>query len=184
MPWILWGRSFSMAEKKTVSAKQVLADIKGGMSDDEIMKKYVLSAKGLQSVLSKMVAVGLLKQSELEARSALFEETVDIHEATPGRQSTPVSESSQNVLQQFAYKLNIPLEDLEKLRTSSTKEIKDFLRDHNISLSEARELLKEFGIRASGILSGVVKEVQSDRFQDPKTWGPLANPYVGYGMVA
>lgn len=173
-----------MAEKKTLPAKQVLADIRSGMSDSELMNRYLLSGKGLESLLNKMVAAGLLKQSELEARSTLFEGTVDIDEALSGKQSVSAADSSQNSLQQFAQKLNIPLEDLEKLRTSSVKEIKDFLEKHNISLSEGKVLLKEFGLRASEMLSGVVKEVQSDRFQDPKTWGPLANPYVGYGMVA
>ncbi|MGB6065390.1 MAG: SHOCT domain-containing protein [Desulfomonilaceae bacterium] len=173
-----------MAERKTLPAKQVLTDIRSGMSDSELMNKYLLSGKGLESLLNKMVVAGLLKQSELEARSTLFEGTVDIDEALSEKQSVSAAESSQTSLQQFAQKLNIPLEDLEKLRTSSVREIKDFLEKHNISLSEGKVLLKEFGIRASEMLSGVVKEVQSDRFQDPKTWGPLANPYVGYGMVA
>lgn len=70
-----------MTEKKTLSAKAVLADIRSGCSDDEIMKKYEISAKGFQSLMAKLVAAGILKQSELEARAKLFEETVDIDEA-------------------------------------------------------------------------------------------------------
>lgn len=69
-----------MAEKKTLSVKMVLADIRGGLTDDELLKKYGISAKGLNSLMGKLVAAGVLKQSELDARSQLFEETVDIDE--------------------------------------------------------------------------------------------------------
>jgi hypothetical protein len=63
-----------MAAKRTLSAKQVLEDIKSGMSDDELMEKHALSSKGLQNVLDKLVSAGLMKQSELQARSELFED--------------------------------------------------------------------------------------------------------------
>lgn len=76
-----------MAEKKTLSAKQVLGDIRSGMSDDELRNKYALSSKGLQSLLTKMVAAELLKQSELETRSKLSVETVN----TDGEISEPSS---------------------------------------------------------------------------------------------
>lgn len=54
-------------EKPTVkvSAKEVLADIRAGMSDRDLMKKYGLSEKGLQSLSKKLIDAGVLKQSEL-----------------------------------------------------------------------------------------------------------------------
>jgi len=54
--------------KITVSAKEILADIKAGMDNTALMKKYGLSDKGLQSVLKKLVDAGVLKQGELEKR--------------------------------------------------------------------------------------------------------------------
>lgn len=44
-----------MPEKRTVSAKEVVADIRAGASDDLLMSKYGLSEKGLQSVLNKLL---------------------------------------------------------------------------------------------------------------------------------
>jgi len=47
---------------KTVDAKQALDDIRSGMSDRELMQKYELSSKGLQSLFRKLGDAGLLKQ--------------------------------------------------------------------------------------------------------------------------
>ena len=52
-----------MAQKK-ISAKEAVDDIKAGMSDDEIMKKYEISAKGLQSLLDKLLKANLLSRAE------------------------------------------------------------------------------------------------------------------------
>ncbi len=57
-----------MAEKKSVSAREVIADIRVGMTDDQLMKKHLLSAKGLQSLKNKLLATGLLTQAELEGK--------------------------------------------------------------------------------------------------------------------
>lgn len=86
-----WG----LAQKKTLSAKEVVTDIRSGLSDDEIMKKYGISAKGFQSLMAKLVTAGILKQAELEARSKLFEETVEVDGRPPGARPVmgPSSES-------------------------------------------------------------------------------------------
>ena len=52
-------------QKKSLSAKTVLTDVKAGMSDSELMSKYRLSAQGLKSLLRKMIDAGLLTQAEL-----------------------------------------------------------------------------------------------------------------------
>ena len=44
--------------KITVSAKEILADIKAGMDDTTLMQKYGLSDKGLQSIFKKLVDAG------------------------------------------------------------------------------------------------------------------------------
>jgi hypothetical protein len=54
-----------MAEKKTISAREVVADIKVGMTDDQLMAKHLLSAKGLESLKSKLVAAGLITEADL-----------------------------------------------------------------------------------------------------------------------
>jgi signal transduction histidine kinase len=83
-----------MKEKKTVPASQVLADIKYGLSDDELMSKYGLAPKGLQSLFRKLVAGGLITQAELDARASLFDGAFDFVIGTPGDRSDSISEPS------------------------------------------------------------------------------------------
>jgi hypothetical protein len=58
-----------MAEKKTVSAREVVQDIKVGMTDEQLMLKHGLSAKGLQSLKTKLVTAGLLTAQEHNGQS-------------------------------------------------------------------------------------------------------------------
>ncbi len=53
-------------DKKTVNAKEILVDIKSGMTNAGLMEKYHLSEKGLQSLFKKLVDAGLLKRKQAE----------------------------------------------------------------------------------------------------------------------
>lgn len=55
-------------EKKTVSAKAIVSDIKDGVDDFELMRRYELSPGQLQKVLTKLVASGRLTQDDIDAR--------------------------------------------------------------------------------------------------------------------
>ena len=48
--------------KRTINAKEILADIKAGMDDSALIEKCALSEKGLQSLFKKLTDAGLLKQ--------------------------------------------------------------------------------------------------------------------------
>lgn len=78
-----------MTEKRKLSAKQVLEDVKGGLSDDQLMSKHRLTARELQGVLGKLVEAGWLTQSQLDARTAIFEGPIDVSppEEERGKQS-------------------------------------------------------------------------------------------------
>lgn len=65
-------------EKRKITAREVLKDIRAGMDDAALMRKYQLSAQGLQSVLNKMVQAGIVTEEELDERVPLSERTVDI----------------------------------------------------------------------------------------------------------
>lgn len=58
-----------MAEKKKISAKEILADVKAGMTDQELMDKYQLSSSGLQSLFRKMIGANLLTEYDLDQRA-------------------------------------------------------------------------------------------------------------------
>lgn len=63
----MWGGTM---EKKRLSAKEVLKDIRAGMSDQELMDKYDLSPGGLQSLFEKLMKAGLLTQDHLDRRTS------------------------------------------------------------------------------------------------------------------
>lgn len=71
--------------KKSLSAKAVLQDIKVGMSDDELKKKYGISDKGLQLLFSRLIEAKLITQTDLDLRNGDDVEVleVEIIEETP-----------------------------------------------------------------------------------------------------
>ena len=69
-----------MIEKRKISAKDIINDIRGGMTDSELMDKYRLSLKGLQSIFRKLEAVKAIKPSELYGRFPGFDDTIEIEQ--------------------------------------------------------------------------------------------------------
>jgi uncharacterized protein (DUF433 family) len=65
-------------EKRTIRAKDVVQDIRSHMTDAQLMEKYQLSARGLQSVLKKLVQHNLLSESDLSWRPVGYDDTVAI----------------------------------------------------------------------------------------------------------
>ncbi len=53
-------------------------DVRSGMHDFDLMEKYRLSAKGLQSLFDHLVKAGLMEQAEFDRRMPSFDETVEI----------------------------------------------------------------------------------------------------------
>ncbi len=51
--------------KPIIQARQFAEDIRSGMSDSELMEKYRLSAKGLQSAFTKLLNNGIVTVEEL-----------------------------------------------------------------------------------------------------------------------
>jgi uncharacterized protein (DUF433 family) len=59
--------------KTQVRARDAVEDIRAGMSDLQLMEKFNLSAKGLDSLFQKLIAVGKIRQDELDARRSSFD---------------------------------------------------------------------------------------------------------------
>jgi rubrerythrin len=64
--------------KRTMNAKELLADIKEGMNDARLMEKYRLSGDRLQIVFEKLVDMGLLKRHDLDKRAVMSEKCIAI----------------------------------------------------------------------------------------------------------
>lgn len=63
-----------MAEqRKKVSARDVVADVRSGMSDTEMGLKYGFSQDGLQTVFEKLIVAGVLTKTDLDGRNKLIE---------------------------------------------------------------------------------------------------------------
>ena len=65
-------------DKRKITAREVVKDIRAGADDQTLMKKYQLSAQGLQSVFGKLVKAGAITSTEVEERVPITERTVDL----------------------------------------------------------------------------------------------------------
>ncbi len=59
------------AGKKTLKAKELLADVRAGLDDAGLMEKYGLSARGIIKALNRLIWEGLMSSSELAERRSL-----------------------------------------------------------------------------------------------------------------
>jgi hypothetical protein len=64
--------------KVKLDARKVLKDIWSGLDDAALMTKYRLSVTGLQSLLSKLSEIGLIKRADLDKRNPNLEKTVEL----------------------------------------------------------------------------------------------------------
>ena len=55
-------------EKPVINSTDAAKCIRSGMDDSSLMKRYGISAKGLRSLFRKLVASGIIQQSELDKR--------------------------------------------------------------------------------------------------------------------
>jgi hypothetical protein len=78
--------------KKQISAKEVLQDIKSGLSDEELMTKFGLSLDSLESLFKQMMDAGILNKRMLDNRTAEFSLEID----TPAQAPRHVIKSDAN----------------------------------------------------------------------------------------
>jgi hypothetical protein len=57
-----------MAPEREIKAKELVSDIVAGTEDSELMRKYKLTFRGLQSVFRKLVELKIVEESSLEGR--------------------------------------------------------------------------------------------------------------------
>jgi len=75
-----------MSLKRNVRGRDMVDDIRAGMSDSDLMEKYKLSAAGLQSVFGKLVKAKAILPSEIFSRPDSTDDTVALEdwEQLPG----------------------------------------------------------------------------------------------------
>jgi uncharacterized protein (DUF433 family) len=73
----------TMQLKPKIKARDAINDIRAGMTDAELMEKYDLSAKGLQSLFLKLLEAKAITRNELHQRRAIYQDTAVIQQIEP-----------------------------------------------------------------------------------------------------
>ncbi len=109
--------------KITVSAKEILADIKAGMNNTALMQKYGLSDKGLQSIFKKLVDAGMLEREESEKRASASEKSIDWAWKCPacGKLLTKQAECPDCGVIESGIKSPPPLKQAEEIKGAETR---------------------------------------------------------------
>lgn len=85
--------------KIRINGKEAAKSIRTGMSDEALMKKYALSARGLQSLFRKLVAASEIDQHEIDARMLSCQQShiVDLIISNPAQFKTALIDADQAV---------------------------------------------------------------------------------------
>ncbi len=67
-----------MAAERTINAGHIVRDIRDGMTDSELMEKYRLSARGLQSLFRQVLEAKILQPYELYGRYPTYDHSVGL----------------------------------------------------------------------------------------------------------
>ena len=69
-----------MPTKPKIKARDAVRDIRSGMTDSQLMEKYGLSAKGLQSLVLKLLEVKAITPAEIDQRNEAYHDTTVIQQ--------------------------------------------------------------------------------------------------------
>jgi hypothetical protein len=64
--------------KREIIVREILDDIRSGMTYSDLMSKYKLTLKGLDSAFQKLLRAGLISEEELNSGNLGYEETVNL----------------------------------------------------------------------------------------------------------
>ncbi len=57
--------------KRKISAKELVSDIKSGMTDAQLMAKHELTPKALEGLFSKLIQAGVLNAASIRERGVV-----------------------------------------------------------------------------------------------------------------
>jgi len=72
------------ASKRVIDAAEALTCIRSGMDEAALMKRFNISAKGVQSLTKKLLAAGAITAEEIEDRMSAVHSAVDVDEEIQG----------------------------------------------------------------------------------------------------
>jgi DNA-binding HxlR family transcriptional regulator len=136
--------------KPSVAAAQAVEDIKAGMDDAALMKKYGVSVKGLQSLFRKLIASGMIKASEIDFRAAHGDASVILE--IPDFLSAPAKPQPAPT--------PAPTPEKSRLQRKSLVDPREAVADIRIGMAD-QSLMKKYAISAKGLQSLFRKLVAS-----------------------
>ncbi len=78
-----------MRSKKRIKISDLVNDIRGGLSDIDLMVKYQLSVKGLQSAFRKLLDGNCVTRKDLDERMSSYDDTIDIDDVRKFPRNVP-----------------------------------------------------------------------------------------------
>jgi hypothetical protein len=84
------GEEFIVAAKRRIDTKELIADIRSGVADVELMEKYKLSSRGLQRVFNKLVDSGSAMAADLSGRSMSYDDSVTLKKVRVSIRALPI----------------------------------------------------------------------------------------------
>ncbi|MFH1115382.1 MAG: pentapeptide repeat-containing protein [Pseudomonadota bacterium] len=128
----------AQVRKPVIDAADALNCIRSGMNDAALMKRYNLSAKGIQSLLAKLTAIGILCQSDMDHRNPANNKSIVLDEEA----ERPPGDGEEGV--------NVDTtEILNRLRLGAPHE--SIVEGYGLSLPELDGLLD--GLVTAGVLT-------------------------------
>jgi hypothetical protein len=180
--------------KPKIGAREAANDIRSGMTDAELMEKYHLTAKGLESLFRKLVEAKLLEQSFVGTRTAPVEAdrganpapfAAPIPESTPPGPGEP-SESALAILQDIKDGRHVnEIMRRHELSPGKLKQIRDSLVQSGLLDAESLGPQKGSGTRlcpfcSQEIIESAAKCIHCGRWLDSAV---VAEPIAARGPV-
>jgi hypothetical protein len=108
------------AKKPIIDAAEALKYIRSGFSDADLMHKYNLSSRGVQSLINKLVKAGAITETDIEARNAETTSDIVIDEDVTAKIGVNLTELSRKIksgtsVTQILSLYGISQKDLEQL---------------------------------------------------------------------
>ncbi|MEW6352304.1 MAG: ankyrin repeat domain-containing protein [Thermodesulfobacteriota bacterium] len=128
--------------KPEVMAKDVMKDIRSGMSNAELREKYHLSDKGLHSLFTKLIGAGILAQEAVDGR---------FNSSPAAHSSAAKPQSQQGPRPSPASERKAPPPAPPKPQKEETDlDLKKVANDLLSGMEDA-ELMKKYGVRPDGL---------------------------------
>jgi Mor family transcriptional regulator len=162
--------------KRVIEAKLALDDIRSGMSDVDLMLKYKLSSKGLQSLLGKLGQAGLLKH--INARELQRDIRAGLNDEQLMKKYQLSAKGLEAILKQMDRMglLQIPLEE-DNLPTKIFIRVSEIVKDMRSGMDRV-ELMEKYHLSARGLTRVSMMLVSSGAL----TWKEIHEDIrTGYG---